>query len=169
MLERMITAFGNQTHVNNGLDISIRNTFDIIKSDSLKEKIEAIRKATDPTIQSKLKDSLPKVTWNGRFGYRNSNGLIEYSGFTAIDIDLTPEQMDDLYKFKKAYSTDPSVCGIFFTPRFGVKVIYAAVFIDYAGMFALRVFFLLGRSLGILNPLPLGCETHDYQRAPRLF
>ena len=124
MLERVITAFGNQTHVNNGLDISIRNTFDIIKSDSLKEKIEAIRKATDTTIQSKLKDDLPKVTWNGRFGYRNSNGLIEYSGFTAIDIDLTPEQMGDLHKFKIAYSTDPSVCGIFFTPRWGVKVIY---------------------------------------------
>ena len=43
MLERMITAFGNQTHVENGLDISIRNTFEIIKSDRLKEKIEAIR------------------------------------------------------------------------------------------------------------------------------
>ena len=125
MLERMITAFGNQTHVENGLDISIRNTFEIIKSDRLKEKIEAIRKSTDSTIQAKLKDSLPKVTWNGTFKYRNSSGLIEYSGFTAIDIDLTPEQMGDLHKFKIAYSTDPSVCGIFFTPRFGVKVIYA--------------------------------------------
>lgn len=125
MLDRKITAFGNQTHVNNGLDISIRNTFEIIKSDRLKEKIEAIRKSTDPTIQSKLKDELPKVTWNGRFEYRNSSGLIEYSGFTAIDIDLTPEQMGDLHKFKIAYSTDPSVCGIFFTPRFGVKVVYA--------------------------------------------
>ena len=125
MLERMITAFGNQTHVENGLDISIRNTFEIIKSDHLKEKIEAIRKSTDPTLQSKLKDELPKVTWNGTFKHRNSSGLIEYSGFTAIDIDLTPEQMGDLHKFKIAYSTDPSVCGIFFTPRFGVKVVYA--------------------------------------------
>lgn len=125
MLNRIITAFGNQTHVENGLDISIRDTFEIIKSDSLKKKIQAIRNATDSTIQAKLKDSLPKVTWNGTFKHRNSNGLIEYSGFTAIDIDLTPEQMDDLYKFKKAYSTDPSVCGIFFTPRWGVKVIYS--------------------------------------------
>ena len=125
MLERMITAFGKQTHVENGLDISIRNTFEIIKSDYLKEKIQDIRNATDPTVQSELKDSLPKVTWNGTFKHRNSSGLIEYSGFTAIDIDLTPQQMGDLHKFKPAYSTDPSVCGIFFTPRFGVKVIYA--------------------------------------------
>ena len=125
MLERMITAFGNQTHVENGKDISIRNTFEIIKSDNLKEKIQAIRNEKDPTIQSKLKDSLPKVTWNGTFKHRNSSGLIEYSGFTAIDIDLTPEQMGDLQFFKPAYSTDPSVCGIFFTPRFGVKVVYA--------------------------------------------
>ena len=125
MLERIITAFGNQTHVENGKDISIRNTFEIIKSDSLKEKIQAIRNEKDPTLQSKLKDSLPKVTWNGTFKYRNSSGLIKYSGFTAIDIDLTPQQMGDLYKFKIAYSTDPSVCGIFFTPRLGVKVVYA--------------------------------------------
>ena len=124
MLTRKITAFGNQTHVENGMDISIRNTFEIIKSDSLKEKIQAIRNEKDPTVQSKLKDSLPKVTWNGTFKYRNSSGLIEYSGFTAIDIDLTPEQMGDLHKFKIAYSTDPSVCGIFFTPRWGVKVVY---------------------------------------------
>ena len=125
MLERIITAFGNQTHVENGKDISIRNTFEIIKSDHLKEKIQAIRNEKDPTIQSKLKDSLPKVTWNGTFKHRNSSGLIEYSGFTAIDIDLTPEQMGDLQFFKPAYCTDPSVCGIFFTPRFGVKVVYA--------------------------------------------
>ena len=125
MLERMITAFGKQTHVENGLDISIRNTFEIIKSDNMKDMIQAIRNATDPTVQSELKDSLPKVTWNGTFKHRNSSGLIEYSGFTAIDIDLTPQQMGDLHKFKPAYSTDPSVCGIFFTPRFGVKVIYA--------------------------------------------
>jgi hypothetical protein len=125
MLERKITAFGNQTHVENGLDISIRDTFEIIKSDSLKDKILAIRSSKDPTIQSKLKDSLPKVTWNGRFEYRNSSGLIEYSGFTAIDIDLTPGQMGNLQFFKTAYSTDPSVCGIFFTPRWGVKVVYA--------------------------------------------
>lgn len=125
MLDRKITAYGNQTHVANGLDISIRNTFEIIKSDRLKEKIEAIRNSIDPTIQANLKDALPKVTWNGRFNHRNSNGLIEYSGFTAIDIDLTPEQMGDLQFFKPAYSTDPSVCGIFFTPRLGVKVVYA--------------------------------------------
>lgn len=125
MLDQKITALGNQTHVVNGLEISILNTFEIIKSDFLKEKIQAIRYATDPTIQSKLKDKLPKVTWNGRFNHRNSNGLIEYSGFTAIDIDLTPQQMGDLHKFKPAYSTDPSVCGIFFTPRWGVKIIYA--------------------------------------------
>lgn len=121
----MITAFGKQTHVENGLDISIRNTFEIIKSDNMKDMIQTIRNATDPTVQSELKDSLPKVTWNGTFKHRNSSGLIEYSGFTAIDIDLTPQQMGDLHKFKPAYSTDPSVCGIFFTPRFGVKVIYA--------------------------------------------
>ena len=90
MLERKITAFGNQTHVNNGLDISIRDTFEIIKSNSLKDKILAIRTSKDPTVQSKLKDSLPKVTWNGTFKHRNSSGLIEYSGFTALDIDLTP-------------------------------------------------------------------------------
>ena len=125
MLERKITAFGNQTHVENGMDISIRDTFEIIKSNSLKDKILAIRTSKDPTVQSKLKDSLPKVTWNGTFKHRNSSGLIEYSGFSALDIDLTPEQMGDLHKFKNAYCTDPSVCGIFFTPRLGVKVVYA--------------------------------------------
>ena len=125
MLDRKITAFGKQTHVENGLDISIRDTFEIIKSDNMKDMFQAIRNATDPTVQSELKDSLPKVTWNGIFKHRNSSGLIEYSGFTAIDIDLTLQQMGDLHKFKIAYSTDPRVCGIFFTPRFGVKVIYA--------------------------------------------
>ena len=53
MLDKKITAYGNQTHVANGLDISIRNTFEIIKSDRLKEKIEAIRNSIDPTIQAR--------------------------------------------------------------------------------------------------------------------
>ena len=124
MLDRIITAFANQTHVNNGLDISIRNTFDIIKSDRLKEKIEAIRNSIDPTIQSKLKDSLPKVTWNGTFSYRNSQGLKEYSGITAIDIDVKQDRIGDSQKLKETFAQDPCVLACFFTPRWGVKVIY---------------------------------------------
>ena len=125
MLERKITAFHNQTQVVNGKDIEVGYVFEIIKDDALKKQILAIRKTMDENLQAKLKGEIPKVTWNGTFSYRNSQGLKEYSGITAIDIDVKQNQTEDSQKLKETFAQDPCVLACFLTPRLGVKVVYA--------------------------------------------
>ena len=124
LIRRKITAFWNQTHVVNGKDIEVGYVFEIIKDDELKKQILAIRKTIDENLQAKLKGEIPKVTWNGTFGYRNSQGLKEYSGITAIDIDVKQNQTEDSQKLKETFAKDPCVLACFFTPRMGVKVVY---------------------------------------------
>ena len=125
LIRRKITAFWNQTHVVNGIDIEVGYVFEIIKDDALKKQILAIRKTMDENLQAKLKGEIPKVTWNGTFGYRNSQGLKEYSGITAIDIDVKQNQTEDSQKLKETFAQDPCVLACFLTPRLGVKVVYA--------------------------------------------
>lgn len=124
MLDKKITAYGNQTHVANGIHIEVGNVFRIIQDNALKHQILAIRSTNNATLQNEWKNTLPKVTWNGTFLYRNSQGLINYSGLTAIDIDLTKEQIGESQKLKETFAKDPCVLASFFTPRLGVKAVY---------------------------------------------
>ncbi len=59
----------------------------ILKSDEMKRKIEAIRKAEDKVTKNQLKGELPLVTFSGEFKERRNTGLIRHSGYISLDID----------------------------------------------------------------------------------
>lgn len=52
-----------------------------------REEVEAIRKETDKKARDKIKATLPAATISGTFKERRRSGLIEHSGFIAVDID----------------------------------------------------------------------------------
>ena len=52
-----------------------------------KSEILALRKVEDEEEQKRLKKMLPSATISGLFSYRDSQHLIEHSGFMCIDID----------------------------------------------------------------------------------
>ncbi len=55
--------------------------------------VDAIRAEPDKDRRRELKKGLPAITPSGRFSARRADGLIEHSGFIALDFDDTdPEQ-----------------------------------------------------------------------------
>ena len=52
-----------------------------------KSEILALRKVEDEEEQKRLKKTLPSATISGLFSYRDSQHLIEHSGFMCVDID----------------------------------------------------------------------------------
>ena len=59
-----------------------------LTTDKHRSKVENIRSIQDENLQKMIKKSLPAITPAGVFSYRNTEHLIEHSGFIAIDIDF---------------------------------------------------------------------------------
>lgn len=63
------------------------NLLSWLTSDKHRAKVEQIRSLQDETLQKTIKATLPAITPSGRFSRRDSEHLIEHSGFLAFDID----------------------------------------------------------------------------------
>ena len=58
-----------------------------LTSDKHRDKVEQIRKLQDEGLQKDIKKTLPAITPSGRFTYRDTDHLIEHTGFITFDID----------------------------------------------------------------------------------
>ena len=58
-----------------------------LTSDKHRNKVEKIRSYQDEELQKSIKKTLPAITPSGRFTYRNTEHLIEHTGFMTFDID----------------------------------------------------------------------------------
>ena len=63
-----------------------------------KSEILALRKVEDEEEQKRLKKTLPSATISGLFSYRDSQHLIEHSGFMCVDVDGQDNQCQTEYK-----------------------------------------------------------------------
>ena len=82
----------------------------------LKSITTQIQSEPDHDVQNQLKLlHLPVALFNGTFSYKNSAGLKEYSGFTAIDFDNFNSEQDLQYIGYRLCIT-PSVYAVFRTP-----------------------------------------------------
>ena len=59
-----------------------------LTTDKYKSKVEQIRNLQDVDLQKTIKTSLPAITPSGRFSRRDTEHLIEHTGFLAFDIDF---------------------------------------------------------------------------------
>lgn len=67
--------------------MGLKDTMDLIKSDTYKADIERLRTATNKSTKKALKNSLPYVTFAGTFKKRDTLALIKHSGILCIDLD----------------------------------------------------------------------------------
>ena len=102
-------------------DIEINDVLAMIKNgvcnnQDLREVTALIQSQSDHDMQNQLKlQYLPVALFNGIFSYKNSAGLKEYSGFTAIDFDnFNSEQ--DLQDIGYRLCITPCVYAVFRTP-----------------------------------------------------
>lgn len=58
-----------------------------LTSDKYRSQVENLRSIQDEKLQKDIKLTLPCITPSGRFSYRDTEHLIEHTGFLAFDID----------------------------------------------------------------------------------
>lgn len=78
-----------------------------------------------PDLQKGEKKKLPVALINGIFGYRNNQGLKDYSCYACLDLDYNlPEENDKVRDDWNRIILDPCVRMAFHSPRGGIKVIF---------------------------------------------
>lgn len=70
--------------------VSFEQLRELIASNEMKSKIDALRSASDEKQRQFIKSSLPNITVNGVFPYRCDNGIAVYNQVTALDFDHIP-------------------------------------------------------------------------------
>lgn len=85
-----------------------------IQSNKYRAKVENLRSIQDEDLQKIIKASLPAITPSGLFSYRDTDHLIEHSGFLAFDIDKKDNKNISFNGLKEQISHIKSVayCGL---------------------------------------------------------
>jgi hypothetical protein len=63
------------------------NLLAYLTSEKYRDRVEQIRSLQDEALQKAIKITLPGITPSGRFSYRDTEHLIEHTGFINFDID----------------------------------------------------------------------------------
>lgn len=79
-----------------------------------RSKVEQLRSLQDEGLQKIIKASLPAITPCGQFSYRDTEHLIEHSGFLVFDIDKKDNKHISFDGLREQISHIPSVayCGL---------------------------------------------------------
>lgn len=102
-MSRIISSFVNSTDTLNPVNTTLDDFLNNVQNGRWEDRIHKLRNTEDPALYKKLKKYLPNVTIGGKFSTRADSGLIEHSGFIAVDIDKLNESTDRL---KTLLSTD---------------------------------------------------------------
>lgn len=101
---------GNIKNVKSSEVISIETFLQRIQAGFWKKQTEAIRNESDSKKISTAKQKIPYATVSGIFNQRKDAGLVEYSGFLAIDIDHREEDLENVFS---VLSQDPYTFSVF--------------------------------------------------------
>ncbi len=115
---RMISLFPKLGDTDKVQNWDMDDVLNIIRTASYfhpNDKVTKVRRAQTESAKAKAKKQLPLVTWNGVFSKRGSEGLQNYSSFTAMDFDKidSDQRVDEL---KAWLMTFDCVYAIFKTP-----------------------------------------------------
>jgi len=85
-----------------------------LTNDKYRARVEQLRAIQDEDLQKIIKASLPAITPSGLFSYRDTEHLIEHSGFLVFDIDKKDNKHISFEGLKEQISHIPSVayCGL---------------------------------------------------------
>lgn len=109
----LVTIYPKITETVTGKDIELDKVLQFIKSGRWEEKVNTLRKEKSENGKSDtykaLKKDLPYFTTSGTFSKRSEDGLIDHSGFIAVDID----NLQDLQKIKEQVKKDRYTYAVF--------------------------------------------------------
>lgn len=91
------------------------NLLSWLQSDKYADQVKLIRQTADKAERDRFKAKLPAITSGGTYTYRETTGLIKFSGFMQVDIDLKEnEQITNFDQLKTFISFLPYVayCGL---------------------------------------------------------
>ncbi len=122
--QKRVSLFSSITSVIRPCEESdIDRVLDMMKSGkayNLVNRISDLRATKDKSLFDEKKHKLPVATWNGIFDYRDANGCVRYSSFTALDFD----HIENITEFESWLRTIPCVYAYFRTPsNEGIKAI----------------------------------------------
>lgn len=85
-----------------------------LTNDKYRARVEQLRAIQDEDLQKIIKASLPAITPSGLFSYRDTEHLIEHSGFLVFDIDRKENRNISFDGLREQISHIPSVayCGL---------------------------------------------------------
>lgn len=122
----MITLFRNLSETDKPYYIEIDKALDRIRSGKSKELCEKIRSLGGIENKSKrndLKKGLPAICFSGKFAKRSKAGILEHSGFIAIDFDGFIDEWS-MIDYRAFLVNDPYSYAVFTSPSGdGIKVI----------------------------------------------
>ncbi len=125
-MSNKFSTFKSVKATESGGSLTAKAFIDCIKSDHLKEQVDAIRSAPDKDTRSRLKAQLPAVTASGVFSKRAASALITHSGILIADIDLDDNpQLDDpnqLDQIRGEIQDHQNTYFTFVSPSGGLKV-----------------------------------------------
>lgn len=103
---------------------TLQKIIELIKNETYKKEILAIRNESDKSKQNELKKQLPAVTISGLFSNQHKNeNLVSHSGLIQIDIDDL--EKNRLWKLREKFKTDKYTLACFLSPSGnGLKLIF---------------------------------------------
>lgn len=108
-----ISIFPRASETKNGKVIDMDLFLDGVQNGKWQDIVLPIRAMKDKTARTEAKKKVPYVTVSGTFRERNNKGLLEPSGFIAIDIDnIDPEETKDTLRTDRhVYAMFTSISG----------------------------------------------------------
>lgn len=109
-MSSVISTFANSKDTLNPVNTTIDDFLQNVQNGRWQDRILTLRNEKDIPRYKQLKKLLPNVTIGGKFSTREDCGLVEHSGFIAIDIDKTGADTDRL---KTMLTDDPYFYALF--------------------------------------------------------
>ena len=116
----MVSIFKNISDTSQPYYIKVDDALDRVKNGKSKEAVERVRATSDKELRGIAKQSLPCITFSGKFTKRTDKNLIEHSGFVILDFDHVP----DVEKYKTDIFKEDFVYAVWVSPSGdGVKAL----------------------------------------------
>jgi hypothetical protein len=120
----MVTVFKDLYNLDTPYHIEVDEAFDRIINGKSKKRIQDIRTQPNKKLADKLKEYLPCVLFSGMFDSRYDSGLMEHSGFIALDFDDVTDGDMDMFDIREELVNWEHTYALWLSPRAtGFKVL----------------------------------------------
>lgn len=119
----IVTIFRNIKETTVPFHRDVTEIFERIRQEKVKDLVNKIRSADNPSLVKSLKDQLPSICFSGIFYKREDDALIAHSGLICLDFDKYATD-EDMLADRQRFEQDEYVYCLFVSPSGnGLKVL----------------------------------------------